>query len=303
VSGVLFDKGMKAPTITLLCLLLTISHVAAQQAGFRYHVSNRFRTAKLDYERIQQIEVGANGDGSADLSFREYFHVYGVNQPVFAHRPTRYSVRISAKAYRKFLDEIAKLDPKRLSKETANQSVFVWGTLNIEDAEFRILATADSPERKPWEDVFAALRKEFPPNPNARQAAIEIEGDIKQPAIVKFTDLLKRPEKYDGKRVRTIGFWHCEFEGSSFSRTKEENDDYERAFWLGGSSSFADKKMIDEVNDAYVVVEGTFDTHSSGHMGLWKASLSRITSIRIAKEEEIEGVNSRPAPDVKPESE
>jgi hypothetical protein len=103
--------------------------------------------------------------------------------------------------------------------------------------------------------------------------------------VLDFATLLKSPKDYDGKRIRLTGFYHGEFEGSSFAATKAGIRAYDKALWLGGMSSFADPKKISDLNDATLTVDGTFELGPGGHMGLWMGELVRITESKPTKAE------------------
>jgi hypothetical protein len=84
-----------------------------------------------------------------------------------------------------------------------------------------------------------------------------------------------------------LGYFHGEFEFSHFSRTKEEHPDYQHAFWLAGFSQFGDFEKTPKINDAFIVIDATFDPHARGHLGLWAGELARVTAVRRATAKEI----------------
>ena len=278
---------MKHILVGILSIAFLVLDVHAQRE-FRFHVSNHQQDDEMNFERIQQFEIGSNDDGTADAFFQEYFYVYGIKRAEFTYQPYRYQTQLPAKAYQDFLQAVAKLDPKQLEKETKGSKLFVWGELNINEKQYRIRVAPDSPERKGWEEIFMDLHKRFPPAASDRQEQVVLQGDFFAPIKVCFADLLKTPNEYSGKRVRVLGHYHGEFEGSHFSRTKEKEPDYEHAFWLGGHSVFVDSEKFPKINDTFIVVDATFEPQSHGHMGLWMAELSRVTALRKATKKEVE---------------
>lgn len=259
------------------------------QAEFRYHVSNMVRSDKLSFERIQQIEISSNDDGTARAFFNEYFYVYGIKQAEFTYQPVEYYAKLPAESYKEFLQSVGKLDPTQLEKETEGSGLFVWGNLNMGEKEYRIRAAPDSKERMAWEALFLDLRRRFPPAAGEQKETVVLQGDLVAPVEVSFADLLKTPKKYAGKRVRVLGYYHGEFEGSHFSRAKENSPDYEHELWLDGVDTT-------KINDAYIVVDATFDPDNHGHMDLWQGALSRASSIRKATNKEVkQGGVGKPA--------
>ncbi len=91
--------------------------------------------------------------------------------------------------------------------------------------------------------------------------------------------------------ARMSGFYHGEFECSSFAATKENRQNYREALWLGGASTFANPKNIKRVNNTAITVDGTFELGPGGHLGLWMGEISRLTYCKAAR-----GKPSRVAP-------
>jgi len=92
--------------------------------------------------------------------------------------------------------------------------------------------------------------------------------------------LLARPEIFDGKRVRVIGFIHFEFEGNGFYLNK---DDYDHALYSNGLwvEIKAGANTSAKCQDSYVLVEGVFQAAHHGHMGLWGGAIVDITRCQI----------------------
>jgi hypothetical protein len=273
--------------IAIIAVLVLTALSGPLSAGMRWEVTNAYRTDKINYERIQQIHIDEYDNGSGRLFYHEYFYVYGINQAEFTFFPIRYHASLTPEALKTVLAAIGKLDPSHLEAETKD-GIWIYGTVDVGGKEYKVSALPDSKERKPWEDLFVSWREQFPAKGEERTAPIALQGDTIATVAVTFDDLLKRPAEYAGKRVRVLGHYHGEFEGSHFSRSKETEPEYEHAFWLGGYSAFVDSEKFSKINDTFIVVDATFAPHSNGHMGLWKAELSRVTAIRKATKQEVE---------------
>jgi hypothetical protein len=89
-------------------------------------------------------------------------------------------------------------------------------------------------------------------------------------------DLIANPNLFDGKRIRTFGYIHFEFEGNGIYLHQE---DYSRSLYVNGLwVNFADRYTSrDACQDRYVLVEGTFHARDRGHMGLWSGAIRDIT--------------------------
>jgi hypothetical protein len=90
--------------------------------------------------------------------------------------------------------------------------------------------------------------------------------------------LIARPEVYDGKRVRTIGFLHLEFEGNGlFESAEEAEHDFFAGIWVEVPDSFANRTTL--VNDRYVILEGVYHGGRDGHMGASKGRLDSLVRL------------------------
>jgi hypothetical protein len=93
---------------------------------------------------------------------------------------------------------------------------------------------------------------------------------------VSLVELLARPERFDGRRVRVIGFAHFEFEGNALYLHRED--------WAHGipqNGLWLDPIAATErtTSDHYVLVEAAFNARNRGHMGLWSGALEHPTRI------------------------
>ena len=96
-------------------------------------------------------------------------------------------------------------------------------------------------------------------------------------------ELIARPELYDGKRVRVIGFVNFEFEGNALYISKE---DWQRSIarnglWIDPPQRFETDSGPSKIqpNQRYVLVEGTFNARNPGHLGMWSGAIERVTRL------------------------
>ena len=99
---------------------------------------------------------------------------------------------------------------------------------------------------------------------------------------VSVIQLIATPERFDGKRVRVIGFLNLEFEGNALYVHREDYDQAiaKNALWIdttpqktGSVSAFASKNLSNQ----YVIVEGVFDAKNTGHKGSFSGAIKEIS--------------------------
>jgi hypothetical protein len=98
---------------------------------------------------------------------------------------------------------------------------------------------------------------------------------------ISLIKLIANPEKYDGKLVQVRGYLNLEFEGNAIYLHKE---DYSKSltdngFWVNFSKEISEKKNINDYSKKYVIIVGTFDMKSLGHMGLFGGTIKNITRL------------------------
>jgi len=90
-------------------------------------------------------------------------------------------------------------------------------------------------------------------------------------------ELIARPDDYDEKRVRVIGFANLEFEGNALYVSREDFEHMitRNGVWLDVSAALA--KPHAARLPGYFLVEGLFSAGHRGHMGLWSGAIERVT--------------------------
>ena len=96
-------------------------------------------------------------------------------------------------------------------------------------------------------------------------------------------ELIARPEAYDGKRVRVIGFVNFEFEGNAIylSSSDWEHQVVANSVWVDPPAGFESDSgpAKKQPNRRYVILDGTFNAHKRGHLGLVSGGLEHITRL------------------------
>jgi hypothetical protein len=95
--------------------------------------------------------------------------------------------------------------------------------------------------------------------------------------------LIANPDKWNGKRVRVMGYLHLEFEGNGIyvSKADFDNDVVKNGLWVTLDEN--QKEQAKDANDGYVLIEARFDGNNYGHMGLWSGALWDVTRVMSYK--------------------
>ena len=102
----------------------------------------------------------------------------------------------------------------------------------------------------------------------------EHNGDCDLYAI-SMVQLLATPERFDGKRIRVVGYIHFESEANAIYLHKEDQE--HRLVKNGVWASFAEGMSFDGCQDAYVPIEGIYRARNEGRMSAWSGAITRIT--------------------------
>ena len=142
-----------------------------------------------------------------------------------------------------------------------------------------VVTTAACNESRPGTrpDILAGHRQ--PDTTGLRCASVGDAGEctLWAPSLI---ELIVRPEDYDGKRVRVIGFANFEFEGNGLYVSEEDwkHRIFRNGVWLdpppGTVSESAPSPALP--NRRYVIVEGTFSARDKGHMGMWSGAIEGV---------------------------
>ncbi len=100
---------------------------------------------------------------------------------------------------------------------------------------------------------------------------------------VSLIRLIANPEKYDGKKLRVIGYLHLEFEGNGLFLHKEDYDIgiSKNSIWVDVDIKHPETSSLNKFSNHYVIIEGTFDGHDNGHMGSCSGSIKKITRLDL----------------------
>lgn len=112
-----------------------------------------------------------------------------------------------------------------------------------------------------------------------------------EPLEVSMIQLIATPDKFHGKFVRVIGYLHLEFEGNGLYLHSEDHlaSVSKNGLWFDGT--LETRKKPKDFTDQYVLVEGTFDAKSHGHMGMWSGTISNVTRVMPWRR-----IDKKPAP-------
>ena len=98
-----------------------------------------------------------------------------------------------------------------------------------------------------------------------------------------LVELIARPELYDGRRVRVIGFVNFEFEGDAIFLSSEDwkHSVVTNSLWVEAPPGFQSDSgpARKQPNRRYVIIEGTFNARKRGHLGLGSGAIEHVTRI------------------------
>ena len=97
---------------------------------------------------------------------------------------------------------------------------------------------------------------------------------VKDPQEVSLVQLIANPDRFEGRPVTVIGYFHLGFEHSALYLNK---DDYQND--IRPNSLWVDSTRPIEINDGYVLATGIFTQTLKGHLGAWPGSICNVTDI------------------------
>lgn len=97
---------------------------------------------------------------------------------------------------------------------------------------------------------------------------------VVEPETVSIVALLGHPEKFNGRPVRIVGFYHGSFEHSAIYLAENDFNFRLRAngLWVAG-------QVPDALNNQYVLMEGIFSAADRGHLGSWSGGLCNVRRV------------------------
>ena len=98
---------------------------------------------------------------------------------------------------------------------------------------------------------------------------------------VPMQELLADPGKFEGQRVRVVGFLLLEFEQNALYPTRDDfnNSVTEHALFLELTNT--QLRSSSKLNHGHVIVEGVFSAKNIGHGGMWTGSLKPVMRLQM----------------------
>jgi hypothetical protein len=96
--------------------------------------------------------------------------------------------------------------------------------------------------------------------------------------------LIATPERFNGRKVRIIGYLHIEFEGNVICLNKEDytHGISKNSLWMDFKSR-NEMAQFKKCSDHYVITEGIFNAKMQGNMGMNSGSIQNISRLDILK--------------------
>lgn len=115
---------------------------------------------------------------------------------------------------------------------------------------------------------------------NRKNVNSQVRTSASGRCLVSLVQLLATPEKFDKKLVFVEGYYQLRPESSGLFLSKADAEHgIANAVWIGTISDSVSSNQIENVNGAYVRVEGTFEFTplGGGHMGGWPSEINNVT--------------------------
>lgn len=234
--------------------------------------------------------------------FREPSEIYGALGKTRVFQGARYARRVEPEELEQIKLALDTLQLSQLPKtplpgsDDPDYGKYPEGIAHYSDVIRAFVLKPEATEAQKLDEAIEALIKKFAKNGALGRAwqpeQLAFEGDDQPAQAVTFVALIADPLSYHGKRVRVTGYYTCGFEESCLWRAAEsvwkpgrELTDDNVTIWVGGSSVFADKKLINDKawkGGHMVTMEGTFNAGAGGHMGGSRGEIERLTSLTLS---------------------
>jgi len=264
--------------------LVSISH-AAKNPFVSYDVTETKQSSSDHRECITQIFLQA--DGYVGYRYQERVHgaiTHTVQSSLFSNELQRIATKMEQdELVRKLLE--ASVFGLTSEVKPAKWDFFSSLVVRLYDREatYFFYSPPQSSSRKVIHEIMLNFAKHLNIDKptNKAKATTTTEGDQQTARQVQLAEVLAHPDKYHGKRISVIGYYHGEFEGNSLSVDEQASrtNDYKRSVWRSEPSTFADKAVIKDKNNAWLRVEGVFHRGPGGHLSLWPGEIVRLTRV------------------------
>ena len=106
-------------------------------------------------------------------------------------------------------------------------------------------------------------------------------GSANNPKRVSIIQLLANPEKFNTQKVSVEGFYSGNFENYAVYLSVDDarHSISANSIWIGGLAKGVDTNRVEDVNNDFVLIEGTFHYSSKGegHLGGWASEITDVT--------------------------
>ena len=95
-----------------------------------------------------------------------------------------------------------------------------------------------------------------------------------EPLYVSLVALIANPARYQGLRVRVVGYVIAKMETSGILLSE---GDFTHGITKNGVWLDMNGTEFTAIDERYALVEGTFDETSKGHLGMWSGTIGEVT--------------------------
>lgn len=96
---------------------------------------------------------------------------------------------------------------------------------------------------------------------------------------ISLVRLISNPEHFNKSQIITSGFLRLEFEGNALYLHESDysNRITKNGIWV--DISRCNSTLLPEINNSYVMIEGTYNSDELGHLGLYSGTISDVKRI------------------------
>lgn len=123
--------------------------------------------------------------------------------------------------------------------------------------------------------ILAAISAHAAPQRNCDEMSVNGTCSLYSVSIV---ELIANPTKFNGKRVRIIGYLNLEFEGNAIYLHHDDfiHSIYENGLWVDVAKGLRQTEPKCE-SKSYALIEGRFVAANRGHGGGWHGAIEDVT--------------------------
>jgi len=99
--------------------------------------------------------------------------------------------------------------------------------------------------------------------------------------VVPMSELIADPQRFDGQRVRVVGFLRLQFDRNALYMGRDDYNNAVAEHALRLDLKNSQLRSSSKLNNGHVTVEGVFGPADKMHGGPWAGALKEVSSLRM----------------------